>query len=293
MDIAQPMQVHNPASRIASHFSSGVFVGLSPDEKPQAPCCRGENWMLVTGYSVTPHTHTPLNEGREVSFSFQQEDHMLNFVSLSFAKISTAARGTRNCPKPLRRRERKITTMSITGVAIEDWRELQSSRAITVRNRGSIGEHFLDSDCVRILPVHKHDVWRRTPSEKECVGILDAASREQWDRLPASTPETSCLVGQVRFLLVATAEVVPEYRSAPTPDLPDRIFEPWALLCILDVHAEVRQCVPWVPLQLAKKQSPCTTMHKQQASKQGRTSMKSTLLHQPNPHPSSHHLARR
>ena len=52
---------------------------------------------------------------------------------------------------------------------------------------------------------HGYDVWRRTPSEKECVGILDAASREwstpdcvhqshQWDQLPASTPETSCLV---------------------------------------------------------------------------------------------------
>ena len=80
---------------------------------------------------------------------------MLNFVSLSFAKISTAARRTRNCPKPLRRQERKITTMSITGVAIEDWRELQSSQAITVRNRGSIGEHFLDSDCVQILHVNK------------------------------------------------------------------------------------------------------------------------------------------
>ena len=56
-DIAQPMQVHNPASRIASHFSSGVFVGLSPDEKPQAPCWKTER--VVTGHSVTPHTHTP------------------------------------------------------------------------------------------------------------------------------------------------------------------------------------------------------------------------------------------
>ena len=51
---------------------------------------------------------------------FLQEDHMLNFVFLSLTKISTAARGTRNSPKPLRRREREITTMSIASVAIED-----------------------------------------------------------------------------------------------------------------------------------------------------------------------------
>ena len=51
---------------------------------------------------------------------FLQEDHMLQPESLSLTKISTAARGARNSPKPLRRREREITRLSITSVAIED-----------------------------------------------------------------------------------------------------------------------------------------------------------------------------
>ena len=51
---------------------------------------------------------------------FLQEDHMLNPVSLSLTKKSTAARGARNSPKPFRRREREVTTLSITSVAIED-----------------------------------------------------------------------------------------------------------------------------------------------------------------------------
>ena len=51
---------------------------------------------------------------------FLQEDHMLNLMALSLTKNSTAARGAGNSPKPLRRREREITTLSITSVAIED-----------------------------------------------------------------------------------------------------------------------------------------------------------------------------
>ena len=86
---------------------------------------------------------------------FLQEDHMLNSLTLSFAKISTAAGRARNCTKPLRRRERKIATMSMTGAAIEDRMKMQISRAITVRNRGGIGEHLLDPGDVRILHVNK------------------------------------------------------------------------------------------------------------------------------------------
>ena len=66
-DFAQPLQVHNPASRIASHFSSGGFVGLSPDEKPQAPRCREKR--IVRWQGILPlRTHTPLKEGRETLF---------------------------------------------------------------------------------------------------------------------------------------------------------------------------------------------------------------------------------
>ena len=45
---------------------------------------------------------------------------MFYFVFLSLIKIFTTAKGMRNSPKPLRRQEREITTMSIASVAIED-----------------------------------------------------------------------------------------------------------------------------------------------------------------------------
>ena len=97
----------------------------------------------------------------------------------------------------------------------------------------------------------------------------------QWDQLPASTPETSCLVGQVRLLLV---EVVPEYRSAPTPDpaRPNIRAMGTALHPRCPCRSE-RQDVPRFQIQLAKK---TVTMynHAQSATTQESTSMISTLL---------------
>ena len=63
--------------------------------------------------------HTRPSMRGEVSL-FLQEDHMLQPESLSLTKISTTARGARHSPKPLRRREREITTLSVASVAIED-----------------------------------------------------------------------------------------------------------------------------------------------------------------------------
>ena len=85
----------------------------------QAPCPLPPK-TTQGGDRVFCHSaHTrPSMRGEESPFL--QEDHMLHFVFLSLTKISTAARGRRNSPKPLRRREREITTMSIASVAIED-----------------------------------------------------------------------------------------------------------------------------------------------------------------------------
>ena len=63
--------------------------------------------------------HTRPSMRGEVSL-FLQEDYMLQPESLSLTKISTTARGARHSPKPLRRREREITTLSVASVAIED-----------------------------------------------------------------------------------------------------------------------------------------------------------------------------
>ena len=69
------------------------------------------------------------------------------------------------------------------------------------------------------------DEWKMTHGGTISVGNLDVANHElsmldliRLDRLPVSTLETSCPAGQVLHLLGA-AELVPECRSVPTPDL--------------------------------------------------------------------------
>ena len=115
-----------------------------------------------------------------------------------------------------------------------------------------------------------------------------AHQSHQLDQLTASTPETSCLVGQVLLLLGATAEVVMEYRSAPTPD-PARLniramgaahrFGPTSELHPRCPCRSERQGVPQVPIQLAKKQSPCTTMRNQKIHKKTRARASTLLYH--------------
>ena len=115
----------------------------------------------------------------------------------------------------------------------------------------------------------------------------------QWDQLPASTPETSCLVGQVRLLLVATAEAVPEYRSAPTPDPATlNIRAMGAALHPRCPCRSERQGVPRAPIQLAKKQhhvQPCTISNHTRKHEHDKAPFCAML----NTHQSIHHLARR
>ena len=78
----------------------------------------------------------------------------------------------------------------------------------------------------------------------------------------------------------AIAEVVQEYRSAPT-HVPARLNTPaTGAECQSGPTSEVHHlCAPQVPIQLERKQSTCTTMHNQQAHMQAREHESTILYH--------------
>ena len=101
--------------RLISQARAKVFVGASL-ALPLAPPVDEEK---IGDRAFCHSAHTRPSTRGEVSFRLV-EDQMLTLKCLSLSKKSSTARGARHRPEPLRRRERKITTLIIASDAIEN-----------------------------------------------------------------------------------------------------------------------------------------------------------------------------
>ena len=151
----------------------------------------------------------------------------------------------------------------------------------------TVGEESSFEMSVLLGPqIDDHEAWVRD-THARCVNtnpLLELQVGDHGVRVRDTATTSAALLG-------ATVEVVPECRSAPTPDLARRNIRAMGAVRQCGPTSEShhlcpcrseRQGVPQAPIQLARKQSPCTTMHNQQTHMKARAREKTRLCQDQN-----------
>ena len=100
--------------KIISHFWTGVFVGLSPVEKPQAPCIYGRCQKVEGLHLFRCYTHTHPPGRSRVNPERQEEENKRTQTTGRRPRTVQGGKGTNGLPEPILHGETDLTSTGHT-----------------------------------------------------------------------------------------------------------------------------------------------------------------------------------